>query len=105
MVKNEHQRHAGDCGKMNKIEKIIYANRSELMPHMVELFIVFKILRQLSTRDEIIRKIKEEISWNNHLKVCKSCRRIGKYNAKGGTTENYHSYIIAIKELKQLVKQ
>ncbi len=34
-----------------------------------------------------------EKEWKQHCKTCNSCRKIGKWNKKGGTTESYHAFI------------
>ena len=41
-----------------------------------------------------------EIAWEEHLKVCVSCKRMGKWNHKGGTTEEYHAFICGFKSAK-----
>ena len=37
-------------------------------------------------------KIIEE-TWKEHIKVCGTCRKIGKWNNRGGTTDCYHSFV------------
>lgn len=34
-----------------------------------------------------------EKAWDEHMKNCFSCSKLGKYNKFGGTTEAYHGFI------------
>lgn len=36
---------------------------------------------------------KSEKAWEKHCKDCGSCRKIGKWNNLGGTTDVYHAFI------------
>lgn len=39
-------------------------------------------------------KLEAERDWEIHSKLCMSCKKLSKYNGRGGTTENYHGYIM-----------
>ncbi len=38
-------------------------------------------------------KSDKDKGWEEHCKVCGTCKKIGKYNNKGGTTESYHAFV------------
>jgi len=44
-----------------------------------------------------------EKAWEEHLKVCMSCKRMGKWNNKGGTTEEYHAFICGFRAGKNKI--
>ncbi len=44
-----------------------------------------------------------EQCWEEHLKVCVSCKRMGKWDKKGGTTEEYHAFICGFRSAKNKI--
>ena len=46
-----------------------------------------------------------EKEWIEHCKTCGSCRSIGKWNNRGGTTESYHAFVNGYMAIRQQLQQ
>lgn len=55
---------------------------------------VYTGYKQSASKDEVKQMNEKEMDkeWEKHCKNC-SCKGIGKWNDKGGTTENYHAFV------------
>jgi len=46
-----------------------------------------------------------EKEWEEHCNGCLTCKKVGKYNNRGGTTENYHAFVSGYEKALTILKK